>query len=499
MKKKPFTILVEDYNVTLQPLILWNQIFGKETYKLTGRKISIDSLFVFERDYFLWGPRAEQFIAAGNYFNKKIGYDPEFLNNLFANTRRSFREIEIFIKKLSAANLSAISNKRLLGWYKRFRDLWVECGRWGVIPMYMDMSDEKISERIKNSITKELRSYGEPEIIFSRLVTSLKNTHIYKEQIAVLRLLVAWRKNEKLWLAFLKRKSFGDLPKEMQAGVGNLIKRFGWMQYYYDGQAGNTDYYFDLLKRHRRNPGKELSSKLKEKMDLKKWQQKVLSGFPLAIRKEILMLQNFGFFKELRKEVQVYHLNFAMQNWFLEVGRRLYCTASRAKYLTPQEIQDWLAKGKRPSVEQLNSRYENCAALLINRKEKIILGQAAKNIKKLFLVNRASVGSIKEIKGSVAYPGRAKGLVKIVNSLKDLDKFNEGDILVSFATNPSLVSAMNKAAAIITNTGGITCHAAIVSREMKIPCVIGTKIATKILKDGDLIEVDANMGIIRKL
>jgi pyruvate,water dikinase len=58
---------------------------------------------------------------------------------------------------------------------------------------------------------------------------------------------------------------------------------------------------------------------------------------------------------------------------------------------------------------------------------------------------------------------------------------------------------MKKAGAIITNSGGITCHAAIVAREIKIPTLIGTKIATKIFKDGDLVEVDANKGIVRKI
>tara|TARA_Y100000310_G_scaffold338021_1_gene426573 strand:- start:1597 stop:1776 length:180 start_codon:yes stop_codon:yes gene_type:complete len=58
---------------------------------------------------------------------------------------------------------------------------------------------------------------------------------------------------------------------------------------------------------------------------------------------------------------------------------------------------------------------------------------------------------------------------------------------------------MKKAAAFVTDEGGVTCHAAIVSREMKKPCIIGTKIATKVLKDNDLVEVDANKGIVRKI
>ncbi len=82
---------------------------------------------------------------------------------------------------------------------------------------------------------------------------------------------------------------------------------------------------------------------------------------------------------------------------------------------------------------------------------------------------------------------------------EDMAKLQQGDVLVSVATNPALLPAMKKASAIVTNMGGLTCHAAIVSRELGIPCVIGTKIATKWLKDGDKIEVDANTGIVRKV
>jgi pyruvate,water dikinase len=63
-------------------------------------------------------------------------------------------------------------------------------------------------------------------------------------------------------------------------------------------------------------------------------------------------------------------------------------------------------------------------------------------------------------------------------------------------TLPDYVPAMKKAAAIITDEGGVTCHAAIVSRELKIPCIVGTKIATKVLKDGDMVDVNANHALV---
>ena len=82
---------------------------------------------------------------------------------------------------------------------------------------------------------------------------------------------------------------------------------------------------------------------------------------------------------------------------------------------------------------------------------------------------------------------------------EQIGEAQEGDIIVSTMTTPDFVPAMQKAAAIITDEGGITCHAAIVARELNKPCVIGTKFATEILKDGDEVEVDADNGIVTKL
>ena len=75
----------------------------------------------------------------------------------------------------------------------------------------------------------------------------------------------------------------------------------------------------------------------------------------------------------------------------------------------------------------------------------------------------------------------------------------KGDILVAPTTGPEMMTAIQKASAIVTDEGGLMSHAAIVSRELKIPCIVGTKYATKILKDGDIIEVDANNGVVRKI
>ena len=104
-----------------------------------------------------------------------------------------------------------------------------------------------------------------------------------------------------------------------------------------------------------------------------------------------------------------------------------------------------------------------------------------------------------EAKGLTAFKGKAKGFVKIINAPDDMHKMNEGDIVVSINCTPQITPILKKAAAIVTDEGGIGSHAAIVSRELKKPCILGTKIASSIFKDGDLVEVDADEGVVRIL
>lgn len=121
--------------------------------------------------------------------------------------------------------------------------------------------------------------------------------------------------------------------------------------------------------------------------------------------------------------------------------------------------------------------------------------QTKEKINKLIEGNTSA--AIKEISGNVGCKGKAKAYVRVILSEDDFSKFQEGEILVTSMTRPEFVPLMKKSKAIITDEGGVACHAAIVSRELNIPCIVGTKNATRILKDGDLVEVDADKGIVR--
>jgi len=137
-----------------------------------------------------------------------------------------------------------------------------------------------------------------------------------------------------------------------------------------------------------------------------------------------------------------------------------------------------------------NTRY-----YLLNESE---LKPFIREINKLY-IKKNKVKSTRFLQGTIANPGKVLGSVKVIINKKDFSKFKQGDILVAPMTSVDFVPLMEVALAFVTNEGGITSHASIVSREMNKPCIIGTKIATQVLKDGDRVEVDANKGIVRIL
>jgi pyruvate,water dikinase len=165
-------------------------------------------------------------------------------------------------------------------------------------------------------------------------------------------------------------------------------------------------------------------------------------------------------------------------------------------YLTFYEVIKLAQSGQMPiSKQELENRKKYSVAVTIKNNYWVFAGKDT--YKKFRAAVENKVGKTQEIRGNVAYPGKVRGPVRVVLTGKDIGKVKRGDILVAVMTFPHFVPAMEKAAAFVTDEGGILCHAAIVSREMKKPCVIGTKIATKVLRDGQLVEVDATKGVIK--
>ncbi len=184
------------------------------------------------------------------------------------------------------------------------------------------------------------------------------------------------------------------------------------------------------------------------------------------------------------------------------IGKRLHLSLSQIRSMAPEQIRSALVKDVPADIHLVNeiSACHVCLPdatgdvdILVGRQSKEFFSQQNAPQKKEYIANAD------EMFGACAYRGKATGVVKIINRPEDMQKMNIGDVLVSIATTPSIVMAMKKASAIITDEGGLTCHASIVSRELGIPCVVGVKIATSILQDGDIVEVDATHAKVTKI
>jgi phosphoenolpyruvate synthase/pyruvate phosphate dikinase len=179
-----------------------------------------------------------------------------------------------------------------------------------------------------------------------------------------------------------------------------------------------------------------------------------------------------------------------------DIGRRHELSYEEMIYLKEKEIEEMLLTGNKYEKER-KKRQEKCFFMYDHENVYEFYGSDAQEL----LDEVLNAEKEEEIRGMVASKGKeaaVKGIARIVhNPYKDT--FSDQEILVTSMTRVEFVPLMRRAKAILTNEGGLACHAAIVSRELGIPCVIGTKNATKILKDGDEIEMDLEKGIVKIL
>lgn len=216
----------------------------------------------------------------------------------------------------------------------------------------------------------------------------------------------------------------------------------------------------------------------------------LLKGEPKESYADVLSM-----YEELKSQTRYPQLGqMVINRYFGHVAEIMKTTEEYASCLHPDEIRRILSGGELVMIDELEKRMNWCA-LTLNKNPYEVNFSFDQNEFSGRMQPPIDL-NVKELKGTSAYKGVVRGTVKIVNTIDDLKKFNEGDVLVSIQSSPSLISGIIRSSALVTDEGGIMCHASIISRELKKPCVIGTKIATKVLKDGDKVEVDADRGIV---
>ena len=183
-----------------------------------------------------------------------------------------------------------------------------------------------------------------------------------------------------------------------------------------------------------------------------------------------------------------------------KIAKRRGLKSNNLQFLTFNEIV-LLLQGKISLIKAdqfQRERKKHYILIIKNGKEEVIsknFDKVFKKLKKMMIKDK----KVSELKGFAINKGIVRGRVFHLSTKEDFSKVPQGKIIVTHMTNPDMTLILKKSLAIVTDDGGLLCHAANVAREFKIIAVIGTKNATKVLKDGDLVEVDANKGIVKKI
>ncbi|MBI4268311.1 hypothetical protein HY627_00570 [Candidatus Uhrbacteria bacterium] len=282
--------------------------------------------------------------------------------------------------------------------------------------------------------------------------------------------------------------------KKRTKALNDFARKYAWLPVYEFIDAPWTEKDFSAQIADITDPRKELRHYRRGRREgLATYRRLLKKVADKKLKRKIEVMHAFSYLKEMRDDCRR-HAYYLMRPFWEEVAKRLTLSVPETNYCLAEELSALLRGVKSVSRDEIKKRMQ-CYALIIERgRVKIVSGTAARAY-----ALSASPQAWSTISGTPAYGGVIRGRARIIYHQGEFSNFKHGEILVTTMTHPEFVVIMKKAKAIITDEGGITCHAAITAREMKKPCIIGTKNATKVLKDGDTIEVNADTGVVSRL
>ncbi|MFT4303827.1 MAG: PEP-utilizing enzyme [Candidatus Woesearchaeota archaeon] len=438
--------------------------------------------------------------------------DPDKIKDLHKETFHWNKIHFDFAEKVISMNLKKCTDRELGLLFSKLMHIQMKMHMHSLSTTWFIDSEDTLLSKFLISMTKEIvekRNVSiDPAKAFSILTTHPDNSFTLQEEIESLQIFKKIKNDKKSSSLLLNLKDFSKIPDDFSEKLKDEIyshyKKWRWLPFQYLGPAYDIDNYLlvwkDLLSKNF-----SVDEKLDELINRPKrvLHERNLVVEKLKLSEYILKIYDTAaeivFLKGFRKEV-FFHGSYALSFIVSEVARRKGYSRNQVYMLTNLEIEDILLYGKEISISEINKRMFPTIFHYLNGKLYMYTGNKAKKFFSALNIQKLDISkNVSELNGVCACSGMAEGTVKIINSPSDMVKMNEGNIMVSHTTFPSLVPAMKKASAIITEDGGITCHAAIVSRELNTPCITGVKNALDFLKDGDKVKVNASEGIVKIL
>lgn len=422
-----------------------------------------------------------------NIFDKELSQDINFFEKYAKKVRKIIDEMDLFSNTILNKKFNLMTNEQLEKELIYLQELYVKgfCS----YDLYPD-----------NYIYNKLKTLNVDNFIIDKVAGLINTIGIYSidETLSLLKITKEIKDNN---------YSLNNLNDKIITTIENHKNKYGWMKSYVDEHESasiyNIEYYLSRIKDLLDEDVDKLIYNIENKrLSSDKQFEELLnnSNYNELIKNMLTAMRNFIYLQTLLSESYTRMMVMGKISVMREIVSRINKDIESYVCLDFDEQKEVIYDTKNYDKYVEMNKYCKGRVKIDNYK-KILKGKDVTILKQK--VNDYCLSLIKEklksgrvIRGTSVNGGIVKGKAKIIKTMKDLSKINNGDILVADMTSPDYVTVFNKVVAFITDEGGLTCHAAIVSKEFNVPCIVGTQFATQILKDNTLIEVDANNGII---
>lgn len=418
--------------------------------------------------------------------------NPEFLHKMHEQWKE---EIDKYYKLLERFENEGINN--LLEDYIEFYNSYREEFTTALVTEYFTILSDVIVEKIAKKVPREQREFID-SLLFPPEKSFMNEEEESTMEIGLELFKISKEKNKKIQdLELEEVKSYEGTYSKLKEHQ----KKFFWIRNNYKHTEPITIKQFleDVKEAVMLLNEEEVKNKLEKLRNyeerISKLKKESLEKLDLP-KKDLdllLLIGTVALWHDQRKKANLIGNHWA--NKFLEIISKKYkIDLLTLQFTIPPELFEFL-KGKELNWEEIKKRTKGC--MLYNDLDDgycFYAGEEFEKLKKEILL-KGMDDKISDFRGTTASYGKVQGIVRVVTNPRE--EFKDKEILVTFMTRPDFVPLMKRAKAIVTSEGGIMSHAAIVARELGIPCIVGTRIATKVLKSGDLVEVNGNHGLVK--
>lgn len=378
------------------------------------------------------------------------------------------------------------------------------------------ISEDKIDSTLYRFFTESIANFGQvasfnleglEKVLEDKIASLVPNSNSREAITFPLYTSYAQKQNESL-IELIKNLNQYDISllkrgekkisnyKELPSLLEEHLAKWGWSLTNYNSEYVPTLYEFlESVITTCCNLQKE-NEIIKENIHKRKQKENILSNFLLEIKNIIRLLDVIIELRDQRKAFWL-KISLDLKWWFRKISPHYSLKSDDLMWLTWQE-QCRLSEDKRDYFLKIIKKRKNDCAVLYGYqggKSVVLTGQEALKLTNFFLHQEKK----RELVGTAACSGQVIGKIRNINSSKDFNTFLEGEILAASHTTPDYAPIMRKAKAILTERGGITSHAAIVSRELKVPCIVGIKGLFNNFEDGEKVEVNADQGMVKSV